>query len=121
MKLINILLKKQYFERETLGFEKDTHITQELNTTINRAKNRNNLKIIFKITGTVIVNAEEKRKLFNAEFEYRTDYELENGEEISKEGNLREAITKLYNERVIPKLKDFFNESGMSTIDAVEF
>ncbi len=121
MRLINILLKKQYFEREARGFEKEAQITQELNTTINRAKDRNNLKIIFEIIGMVIVNAEEKRKLFSVELEYRADFELEDGEEFNKEGNLKKAITELYNERVIPKLKDFFNESGMSTIDAVEF
>lgn len=121
MKLINILLKKQYFERENYGVEKDSRITQELNTTIVRAKDKNNLKIIFKIIGMVVINPEEKRKLFSIELEYRADYELENGEDFSKENNLKEAIAKLYEEKVVPKLKGFFIESEMSVIDVIEF
>ena len=119
MKLVNILLKKQYFERDDLGLKKEGHITQELNTTINKAKDINNLKVIFEING--IINDEDKRKLFNAEFEYRVDYELENDEEIIKEDNLRKPIKELYEIKVIPKLRECFIESGLSSIDVIEF
>lgn len=120
MRLKNILLKKQSIERETIGLKKEAHITQDLKTTVNSAKGSKNFKIIFTVIGKS-QEEEEERNLFNAEFEYRADYELDVGEVIDKDGNLREVITNLYRERVIPKLQDFFNESGMSTIDAIEF
>lgn len=127
MKITDILLRKQNFERSNLDLGARAKIRQELSASATRAKKNDDYidkyKINIKILGT-IEKEEEKTNFLTLEFEYLVSFENTQEEKESKDNKAlaEEVVGEFYNTILIEKIKRLYEEAGiLDLIDPPEF